>query len=105
MISRYFVCFFSVSIKLDFYKLFLLSRRLKKDPFYYRERSRYVGVDSNSIIIACNVTQQCITHYEMEKAKREKEHGSVDQKVETRSAARIRRKKEITQRARARGYL
>lgn len=35
-------------------------------------------------------------HYEreMEKAKREKEHGSVDQKVGTRSAARIQRKKE-----------
>lgn len=42
---------------------------------------------------------------EMEKAKREKEHGSVDQKVGTRSAARIQRKKEITQRARARSYL
>lgn len=99
--------FFLVSIKFDFYKLFLLSHGLKKDPFYYRERSRYVGVDSNSIIIACNVTQQCIMHYEreMEKAKRENEHGSVDQKVGTRSAARIQRKKEITQRARARGYL
>lgn len=44
---------------------------------------------------------------EIEKAKREKEHGSSpsDQKAEMRSAAKLQRKKEITQRARAQGYL
>lgn len=104
MISQYFVFFFSFN-KVRFLQAIFAFTQIKKRTFLYRERSRYVGVDSNSIIIACNVTQQCITHYEMEKAKREKEHGSVDQKVETRSAARIQRKKEITQRARARGYL
>jgi len=45
---------------------------------------------------------------EIAKAERAKEHGldRMDQKTETRSAAKLPRKKEeITQRARARGYL